>query len=349
MKLKSIGNASHQGARLAALSAVVAVLAAGAAISAGAATTRGGAGLTKASLRLDWSWQIYHEPFLWAQEKGYYKAAGIDLNIEQGQGSGTTIVLVGQGRDTFGFADTGTMVQSAAKGLPAENVLVVQRRSTFGVECYKDANVSKPADLVGKSVLIIPQESTATFWPAFLAVNHIDASKVHVVNADFSNKVKLFLNHQADCMAGVLGEDMLDASSRDSNIGAPLAWASYGVKGFGHGIVVSKKTIAKSPSLVAGFVKASIRGWKAVCGNQRAALTDYFSHHSDLTAADKAHARQELPIECSKLVPGPGDPGKALGPTSRPLWAAMIAVLKRYAGVKTSKAPTAFYTNRFLK
>ena len=48
----------------------------------------------KVSLLLDWAWIPYHTVFLVAQDRGFYKEAGLDVTIEQGRGSATTTVVV---------------------------------------------------------------------------------------------------------------------------------------------------------------------------------------------------------------------------------------------------------------
>ena len=68
---------------------------------------------------------------------------------------------------------------------------------------------------------MIPSESTAQIWPAYLAVNHLSASSIRLVNASVTDKVTLFVAHKADCMAGLLGEDTLQASLENKGIGAP--------------------------------------------------------------------------------------------------------------------------------
>lgn len=325
---------------------LVAALVAGLAYST--AATGSHRALTKASLRLDWTYLVYHTPFYYALQKGYYKDEGIDLKINEGQGSSTTITLVGRGRDTFGFADTSTAVQLRAKGLPVKTALVIQRKSGFGTACFKDVTFAKPTDLEGHSVLLIPFESTATVWPAYLSINGVDASKVNVVSADFSNKIKLFIEHKADCMAGVVGEDTLIAQIGNPQIGNAVPWSSYGIKLFGHGVVVSDSTLKRNPALVRGFIKATIRGWKEVCAKPSLGVGVYLKKFPKLAPNDKKYNTQSLPQECGKLTPGSGDTGHALGRTTAGQWQAVLGFLEKWAKVKTSKPATDFFTNGFI-
>jgi hypothetical protein len=47
------------------------------------------------TLRLDWTLEGFHLPFVWALDKGYYAAEGIDAKILEGRGSGNVAQLIG--------------------------------------------------------------------------------------------------------------------------------------------------------------------------------------------------------------------------------------------------------------
>lgn len=314
--------------------------------SAAPATTA--AVLTPATLRLDWSWLVYHVPFLYARDKGFYEAEGIDLEILEGEGSGTTVDLVANGNDTFGFADSGTMMAKATQGAPVVNVLVIQRQSGFGTACWHDVGFTGPQDLAGRSILLIPQESTATIFPAYLELNNVDPASVTVLNADFSNKVTLLANHEADCMAGYVAQDTLLAQLISPEIDDPIPWTENGIQLMGHGIVLHKDTVANSPDLVAGFVRATIRGWEEVCADPPIGVEHFLSAFPDLES-EREFSEQSLPFECAgKLDPGPGDTGQRFGPTDDAQWQAMIDLLAQYGGLENPLPPSDYYTNEFV-
>ena len=326
--------------------------------SSGSSTNSGGAAASsattpsasgkQATLRLDYSPEIYQEPFFYAQKQGWYKQAEIDLTIQPGQGSGTTVTLVGQGKNTFGFADSGTMMLATSKGVPVKSIAVIERKATFGVECFASEHVTQPSQLNGKSVLLIPSESTASYWPAFLKDNSLTSAEVHVVNADYSDKVKLMAAHRADCMAGVLGQDLVQVKLLNSQIGNPIPFYAHGITAVGMSLIASNSTISSDPAMVKKFVSVSIRGFKWMCANQQQALSDFFASQSGLSAADKEFQKAEEASECQKLKPGSGDSGTELGPTMASVWNAMQTVLHATGGLSTTKPVSAYFTNQFV-
>ena len=74
------------------------------------------------SLRLNWYFGGLHVPFYYGKEKGFYKAEGIDLTINEGRGSGNTVQVVAAGSDTFGLADSSSVIATAAKGADVKSV-----------------------------------------------------------------------------------------------------------------------------------------------------------------------------------------------------------------------------------
>src|ERR1051325_5107534 len=86
------------------------------------------------SLRLNWYFGGLHVPFYYGKEKGFYKAEGIDLTINEGRGSANTVQVVAAGSDTFGLADSSSVIATAAKGAEIKSVMTVLSSTRYSVE-----------------------------------------------------------------------------------------------------------------------------------------------------------------------------------------------------------------------
>jgi ABC-type nitrate/sulfonate/bicarbonate transport system substrate-binding protein len=85
--------------------------------------------LDSVSLITDFGYNGRHAYFFVALDKGYYKAAGLDVKILRGQGSVDAIRQVGAGNANFGFADTGSLVLARANDqIPVKLVASVYAR-----------------------------------------------------------------------------------------------------------------------------------------------------------------------------------------------------------------------------
>src|SRR5271170_1069658 len=67
------------------------------------------------SLRLNWYMGGVHAPFFLGKEHGFYRDAGLDLTINEGRGSANTAQVVAAGTDTFGLADSSSVMRLVSK------------------------------------------------------------------------------------------------------------------------------------------------------------------------------------------------------------------------------------------
>ena len=81
---------------------------------------------TPIKFQLDWRFEGPAALFLASAAKGYYKAAGLDVTIDAGNGSGGTVTRVASGTYDMGFADLAALMEFHANNPDA-------RAEGFGV------------------------------------------------------------------------------------------------------------------------------------------------------------------------------------------------------------------------
>src|SRR3954452_10139169 len=101
-------------------------------------------------LRLNWYFGGLHVPFYYGKEKGFYKEEGIDLTINEGRGSANTVQVVAAGSDTFGLADSSSLIATAAKGAEIKSVMTVLSSTGYSVVSLASAGIKTPRDLEGR-------------------------------------------------------------------------------------------------------------------------------------------------------------------------------------------------------
>src|SRR6478735_9439352 len=79
---------------------------------------------TKLKMVLNWKYQGPQGWFFLADDRGYFKAAGLEVTLDQGNGSGAPIPLVASGTYDVGFGDINALIQFAAVK-PAEAPIAV--------------------------------------------------------------------------------------------------------------------------------------------------------------------------------------------------------------------------------
>ena len=88
---------------------------------------------TPLKFQLDWRFEGPAALFLQSAAKGYYKAAGLDLTIDAGNGSSGTVTRVASGNYDLGLADVAALMEFHANNPDAPNkpvAVMIDRKST---------------------------------------------------------------------------------------------------------------------------------------------------------------------------------------------------------------------------
>jgi NitT/TauT family transport system substrate-binding protein len=294
------------------------------------------------SLRLNWLLSGVHSIFYYGVEKGFYKEAGIDLTIGEGQGSARTVQVVATGGDTFGLVDSGSIIAGAVRGAPVKAVLGIMNTSPYGISFRADAGVNTIADAVGKSIAATAGEATLALMPAVWKANNIDGSKVRILNVDGPGKLVAVMEKRTDgLLAGLEGQVIiLNQKGLKQKV---FSLAELGVNTVGLVITANDKTLAKE-DLVKRFVGATVKAINATKAGPAAAVAAALKAKPD---ADKALLTEQLAVSLT-LVPSPSAPNAPVGEMNAADWARTLDLMKTYQDVKTELPADTFFTNAFI-
>src|SRR5438046_3504025 len=136
------------------------------------------------SLRLNWYFGGLHVPFYYGKERGFYKEEGIDLTINEGRGSANTVQVVAAGSDTFGLADSSSVVATAAKGAEIKSVMSLLNSTGFSVVSLASAGIKTPKDLEGRKLAVSPGDPLEQLFRALAAHNKLDLARITGAHVD---------------------------------------------------------------------------------------------------------------------------------------------------------------------
>src|SRR5258706_4079430 len=92
------------------------------------------------------NWYVYgeHAPFYYGKAKGIYAAENIDLEIQEGRGSGATTQADAAKTADFGYVDVPTMMRAAINGAPVVATCVLLPTSPRSATGFVEKNIKKP-------------------------------------------------------------------------------------------------------------------------------------------------------------------------------------------------------------
>jgi len=296
----------------------------------------------KVSFRLNWYLGGLHVPFYYGKERGFYAAEGIDLTINEGRGSANTVQVVAAGSDTFGLADSSSVVLTAAKGADVKSVMSLLNTTGFSVVSLAENPIKTPKDLEGKKVAVTPGDPLGQLLQAVCKANNVDCAKISLIQVDPAAKVVTVLEKKADALLGGADDQFFLIKYRGQNPYA-MRYADFGANIVGMTIMTSGDTIRKNPDLVRRFVRASAKSWEEAKKNPQAAVDAAMKAKPDL---NRQSTLDQMMVDID-LLDSRNSRGR-IGWGAQADWEQTLAILKNYRDLATDKDWTTFHTNEFL-
>jgi NitT/TauT family transport system substrate-binding protein len=318
-------------------SLLVGSFAAGLVLAAGWAT----AADTKVTFQLNWMAGGANAGFAAAVAEGYYRDAGLDVTVVQGNGSGNTAQLVASGRAQLAYADAVAVSQLIAKGAPMKIVSTVYQSNPNAVMALKKTGIKSVKDLAGKKVGVPSASSQTTMLPLFFKSNNLKESDVTMIDMPVASMVPALLQGQVDAVLGSIDAYQIQAESQGAQLDV-YRFADYGVPTVSTSIFASNSFLKDNPELVRKFIAASLKGWSFALDNPEKAVKDlkvvFPDVNEKLAAAELAAI---TPLFCSGGA-------KYIGKAEDALWVKSQELLSEVKLLPAGQDAKTYYTNDYL-
>ncbi len=236
-----------------------------------------------------------HIGFFVAKDRGFYREAGLEVEIQKGEGSADAVVRAASGVVDFAFADLGSLVVARSRGLKLKAVAAVTDKDPSVIIALKSAGIRTPKDLEGKTIGAATGSSLRDTWPALAAANHVDMAKVRWVDMPASAYVASLLSRKVDAIATFVSSSpnyRVQARRIGEDVSI-LFYADFGVDTYGPGIVTTERLIRESPDLVRRFVEASLRGYAWAVGHPEEAARSFLKANPE-ASLERARAEEQI-------------------------------------------------------
>jgi NitT/TauT family transport system substrate-binding protein len=231
---------------------------------------------TPIKFALDWKFEGPAAPYFVAIDKGYYKAEGLDVTIDQGNGSVEGINRVASGTYPLGFADINSLIKfrDNKENIAIKAVMMVYDTPAFAIIALGKSGINAPRDLEGRTLGAPAPDGAYAQWPIFVKQNNIDASKVKIENIGFPVREPMLAQGKVDAITGFWFSSVMNLRSMGYAPGeiVVLMMRDYGVDLYGNVIIVNPDFAKAHPKAVAGFVRATIHGIQDTIKDPAAAI-----------------------------------------------------------------------------
>ena len=221
---------------------------------------------TAIKFTLDWKFEGPAAGFLLALDKGYFKAEGLDVTIDSGNGSVEAIPRVATGAYQMGFGDINSLIKflDTDPTQKIKAVMVVYERPPFAIIGRKSLGVTDdPKSVEGRKLGAPPPDGAFAQWPAFVQAAGIDASKVTIESVGFPVREPMLAQGQVDGIFGFAFSSVLNLKAQGvaADDISTILMAEHGLDLYGNSILVNTDFAAANPDAVKGFLKALAKGF----------------------------------------------------------------------------------------
>jgi NitT/TauT family transport system substrate-binding protein len=213
----------------------------------------------KLTLRLDYTASGLHAPFYLAMKHGWFEKAGIDLYMEDGNGSSATVKLIGAGSFDVGLHSLAPLAVARAMKVPVISVAGFVRKGELGFLVPAESGWKTPKDLIGKKIAYGVASQEGPFVRYFLQQNGVREDQVELINVDAASRYAVYFTKQTDSLLTTVPGVMPIAAVRRPSTAIVLA--DFGLNLPGLGLGVRTDALEKKKDAIRRFVSVVCGAW----------------------------------------------------------------------------------------
>ena len=219
-------------------------------------------------LQLKWLHQFQFAGYYAAREKGYYKDAGLDVEILQGNELNPPVDNVLNGKADFGVTGS-DILNSFINKKPVVVVSVIFQHSPYIFMTLANRKINSPSDLAGKSIMV-SEDQGGRLLKALLLDEGIPIDSVKIIQHSW--QIQDLINGKVDAQSAYITVEpqILRKMGHQVSIINPI---NYGIDFYGDLLFTTVEMANSNPRTVEKFNEASLKGWQYAMSNPEEIIT----------------------------------------------------------------------------
>jgi polar amino acid transport system substrate-binding protein len=230
--------------------------------------------LEKVSLQLDWKYQFEFAGFIIAKEKGFYKEAGLDVDLIEYEAGIDTVEQVLTQTNNYGIHNSSVIIHD---GKLKPIVLLATYFQQSPLIFVTSKAIKTPNDLVGKTFMGTTDELKYSSLAILLDHFYITPKNAKFIEHTFN--IDDFIQHKVDVMSAFRTNQLfeLDQLNIEYNIIDP---ADFGFLMSAVNLFTSQAEALQHPKRTRKFINASNQGWRYALAHPEESIDIIYKKYS---------------------------------------------------------------------
>ena len=305
---------------------------------------------TTIKFTLGWKTQGSDAAFFYAKDKGYFKAEGLNVVIDQGEGSGATVTRIMSGAWDAGFGDVNAIIQNSSTR-PADAPVMVYmmwNQPPFSIVTKNSSGIKSIKDFEGRTLGGAQGTPTTRLLPVFIQKNGLAADKIKVSNMAPNLQEPMLIKGDIDAalVFNITSYFNLVLNRQDPD--KDFKWFSFGEFGldlYSNGVMVSQKLLKDNPKAVAGLVRAINKANIAIAKDQNEAMKSVVAYDN---LVDVPVEKRRMQFAFDKLMVSPEMKEIGVGDIKDDRMARAIGMVVEGYELKRTPTPKEIFSRDFL-
>ncbi len=296
------------------------------------------------TVRLDFSpWGVQAAMHL-ADVRGWFREAGLSVEVQDGRGSGNTLQLVNAGQADVGQIQVGLIAQAREQGATVRSFAGFGRRTDLSVLVDRDSPIRRVQDFRGRSLVVFAASPWAPFIDSWLRAGGLDRTSVNVMFVDPAALWGTYTARRADGLMSTTPSALPVAERQRPSKAinaedAGIAFPSYG-------LIATEATIRGRGPTLRRLVETQQRAWTALKENPDEGVEAMVRQRPD-ARLDRAVLREQIRLTLD-FFDTPATRGRPIGWQAEEDWTAALRALEAAGAVRPGWRADSYFTNELV-
>lgn len=232
--------------------------------------------LKKVTLQLSWFDQFQFAGYYMAKEKGFYKAAGLEVEILPFSFEANIPAMVDEGKVDFAIGREALIIERA-NGKRIVALYALFQFSPLVLIATQEANINSVENFKQKRIMIAADDAEEVSLQAILNSHHLQQKDyIHLAH---THDINSLIQGKTDLISAYTSKAPFHLEQK----GIPYRVfhpKDYGFDTYSDFLYTSETLVEKDISTVAAFREASLKGWEYAFSNIEQTAAFIFAHHN---------------------------------------------------------------------